>query len=432
MTASTYFVTREQVRVSPARKTGLHLGQLDLELTERCNSNCVHCCINRPANDAWALSCEMTTAQVNGILRQAVDLGCLQVRFTGGEPLLRPDFADLYLYSRRLGLKVLLFTNARLLTPELADMFSAIPPRVPIEITVYGMRRESYEAVTRSPGSFDQFRRGLDLLLERQVPFVVKSVVLPQNKHEMAEFEAWAKTLPGMTRPPAYGLFLDLRHRRDDADRNAAIEAMRLPPGEALSILARDPAKYQRDQTEFAARFLKAPHDRLFSCGAGHGICIDAYGRAQPCLGLRAPELTCNLIPGPVSGGVGAPAKVADAAEINLTNLNLSEALVRFQQYREMGAENPEYLRRCARCFLKGLCEQCPAKSWTEHGHLDTPVNYLCEVAHAQARFLGWLGEDEYAWEVMNWQERIEYDRREASSLERHGPEGTGQPEYCP
>ena len=135
----------------------------------------------------------MTTEQVKDILQQAADLGCLQVRFTGGEPLLRPDFEELYLYARRLGLKVLLFTNARLITPHLADLFAHIPPLVTIEITVYGMRRESYEAVTRGPGSFAQFWRGVNLLLERNVPFVVKSALLPQNKHEMDEFEAWAK-----------------------------------------------------------------------------------------------------------------------------------------------------------------------------------------------------------------------------------------------
>ncbi len=77
----------------------------------------------------------------------------------------------------------------------------------------------------------------------------------------------------------------------------------------------------------------------------------------------------------------------------------MDAALERFSHLREMCATNPEYLRRCALCFIKGLCEQCPAKSWTENGTLDTPVEYLCEVAHAQARWLGWLGEDEYAWE---------------------------------
>ena len=58
--------------------------------------------------------------------------------------------------------------------------------------------------------------------------------------------------------------------------------------------------------------------------------------------------------------------------------------------------------------FLKGLCEQCPAKSWMEHGTLDTPVEYLCDVAHAQARYLGLIGDSEKAWEVTNGKERVE------------------------
>ena len=64
-----------------------------------------------------------------------------------------------------------------------------------------------------------------------------------------------------------------------------------------------------------------------------------------------------------------------------------------------MRARNPEYLKRCGRCRLRGLCEQCPARSWSEHGTLDTPVEYLCEVAHAQARDLGILKDGEMGWE---------------------------------
>ncbi|MGA7886080.1 MAG: radical SAM protein, partial [Acidobacteriaceae bacterium] len=150
---------------------------VDIELTERCNNDCIHCCINRPANDAVARAREMTTEQVKDILQQAADLGCLRVRFTGGEALLRPDFEELYIFARRLGLRVLLFTNARLITPHLADLLAHIPPLEEIEITVYGMRQESYEAVTRAPGSFTQFWRGVNLLLEHNVPFIVKTVL---------------------------------------------------------------------------------------------------------------------------------------------------------------------------------------------------------------------------------------------------------------
>jgi radical SAM protein with 4Fe4S-binding SPASM domain len=372
----------------PTKPLAPRLGQLDIELTERCNNDCIHCSINRPANNAAARAREVTTEQVKDVLEQAAGLGCLRVRFTGGEPLLRPDFEELYIFARRLGLKVLLFTNARLITPRLAELFTRIRPLVEIEITAYGMHAESYEAVTRAPGSFAQFWRGVNLLLERKVPFVVKCALLPPNKHEIDEFEAWAKKIPWMTKRPDYAMFFDLRNRRDDPEKNALIESLRLSPQDGLAVLTRDEAKYRKEMAEFASRFMGPPGGQLFGCGAGCGICVDAYGRAQPCMGVRAPELTHQA-----AGANG--------------HLPLRGAMDRFSHLRELRAANPDYLRRCAVCFLKGLCEQCPAKSWMEHGTLDTPVEYLCEVAHAQGVYLGWLGRNEHGWEAPDWRERV-------------------------
>jgi radical SAM protein with 4Fe4S-binding SPASM domain len=372
------------------RRLAPRLGALDIELTERCDNDCVHCCINLPAGDRDARAREMATEQVRDILVQAAALGCLRVRFTGGEPLLRPDIQELYLFARRLGLKVLLFTNARRITPELADLLARVPPLVTAEVTVYGMHAESYEAVSRVTGSYAQFRRGVDLLLERRVPFVVKSALLPPNRAEMEELETWAASVPGMTRPPGYSMFFDLRNRRDDEQKNRLIRSLRLTPAEGLAVLTRRPEKYRREMAEFAGMFMGPPGDVLFRCGAGHGMSIDAYGRAQPCMGVRAPELTVDLV-----GADGArPATLADTLE-------------RFAGLGDLRATGPEYLRRCARCFLKGLCEQCPARSWTEHGTLDTPVEYLCAVAHAQARWLGWLGPGEHGWELAQWRGRV-------------------------
>src|SRR5271157_3938356 len=96
------------------------LSSLDLELTERCNNDCIHCCINLPEDDVRARSRELSTSGIIAILKEAAALGALSVCFTGGEPLLRDDFTDLYLSARRLGLKVMLLTNARLITPDLA------------------------------------------------------------------------------------------------------------------------------------------------------------------------------------------------------------------------------------------------------------------------------------------------------------------------
>ncbi|MCK7525099.1 MAG: hypothetical protein MZV64_49580 [Ignavibacteriales bacterium] len=80
---------------------------------------------------------------------------------------------------------------------------------------------------------------------------------------------------------------------------------------------------------------------------------------------------------------------------------SLREAVTEFlPRLRETRAADPAYLERCARCFLRGLCEQCPAKSWAEHGTLDTPVEYFCGVAHAQAVAAGLLEPGEKAWAV--------------------------------
>ena len=364
------------------------LGSLDIELTERCNNDCIHCCINLPVNDRAAQAREMTTEQIKSILTDAAALGCLQVRFTGGEPLLRPDFEELYLFARRLGMKVLIFTNARLITPQLADLLARIPPLVFMEITVYGMHAESYEAVSRVPGSFAHFRRGVDLLLDRKVPFVVKSALLPPNKTEMEEFEAWANTIPWMDKQPRYSMFFDLRNRRDDEKKNKLIASIRLSPEDGVAVLTRDAAKYRKSTEEFAGKFMGPPGEALFRCGAGCGLCIDAYGNAQPCMGARAPELTRDVIR-------------------TDSTTPLKDALDFFTCLKDIRAANHDYLQRCAVCFLKGLCEQCPAKSWVEHGTLDTPVEHLCEIAHAQARWMGWLKESEKAWEVHNWKERV-------------------------
>lgn len=362
------------------------LGRLDLELTERCNNNCIHCYINLPEKDLASKEKELKTEEIKNILKEAVSLGCMSVRFTGGEPLLRPDFEELYIFSRKLGLKVFIFTNATLINPHLAETFKHIPPLEEIEVTVYGMKKNSYEAITRKAGSFEAAWSGINLLLEKKIPFVVKGVILPHNKDEIEEFESWAASIPWMSKPPSYSMFLDMRCRNDEA-KNKLIRSLRLAPEYALSILTRKKDAYIKEMKEFCSKFMGPSGKKLFSCGSGIGSgCVDAYGNFQPCMLLRHPDCLYSLKRG-----------------------SLKEALTEFfPKLRELKASNPEYIRRCAKCFLKGLCEQCPGKSWQEHGTLDTPVEYLCEVAHVQARFLGLVKKDEKAWEVKDYKQRIE------------------------
>ena len=363
------------------------LVNLDVELTERCNLNCLHCYINQPAGDLKIRQRELPGEQIKLILSEAASLGCLMVRFTGGEPLLRGDFEEIYIYTRRLGMKVLLFTNATLITPRLATLFSKISPLEKIEITFYGMKKQSYETVTGVPGSYEQARKGIDLLVKNQVPFVIKGALLPPNRDELEAFDKWAQSMPGDGHRPSQAINFSLRCRRDSQTRNRLIRKLRWTPGQCLEVLKRTEPHYSGDMKVFSCSYMFPPGEKLITCDAGSGKpCVDAYGFLQPCMMLRHPDTVYNLKNG----------SLRDC----LTNF--------FPEIRLKKALNPDYLNRCARCFLKGLCEMCPAQSWMEHGTLDTPVEYLCAIAHEQARYMGLVEKGEKAWEVDDWKERIQ------------------------
>jgi radical SAM protein with 4Fe4S-binding SPASM domain len=215
---------------------------------------------------------------------------------------------------------------------------------------------------------------------------VVKGALLPPNSQEIKEFESWASTIPWTDTIPSYSLFFDLRARRDSKQKNQLIKSLRLLPEEAVAFFYRRREQYLKEMREFCSKFTRPSGRNIFACGAGaRNGCVDAYGQLQLCMLVRHPDTVYNLKKGSLKNA--------------LTNF--------FSEIRKIKAENPDYLTRCARCFLQGLCEQCPARSWMEHGTLDTPVDYHCEIAHAQARALGLLEKGELAWKIVQWQERI-------------------------
>lgn len=380
------FVRRVPAAASELWRTARPLlARLDIELTERCNNRCLHCSVARPAGDAGAKAGEWPASRWQALLDEAAGLGCLVVRLTGGEPLLRGDFEPIYVHARKLGLRVMLFTNGTLITPRLARLFAAIPPLEPVEVSIYGMTPGSCEAVTRTPGSFEAARRGVGLLVAHGVPFTLKGAVLPPTRDEMDALSAWAGGLPGHVGTPAFAALFDL-HSRRDAERSAAIAALRLSADEFVRFARRHGDEGVAEWRDFCGRRGGPRGDRLFLCGPeAAAAAVDPYGRLQFCLGLRHPETVYDL-------GTGS----------------LRDGLAGFlPRLREMRAKDPAYLARCARCPLRGLCAQCPVKSWAEHGTLDTPVEYFCGVAHAQAVAAGLLAPGEKAWAVADWAERI-------------------------
>ena len=353
------------------------LSQVSMELTERCNNKCIHCYINLPADDEEARKKEISFEEIKAIVDEAARMGCLSWHLTGGEPLLREDFSDIYLYLKRKGIRVTLFTNATLINSETANLFKKYPLQ-DLEVTIYGLSQKTYEAITRNPGAFDAFRQGISLFKENRIPFSLKTAVLPQNFYEIKEMRDFAKSFTGQ--PLGVVLKLNLSSRFNNGSKRDPIKRLRLPPHKVMEVLKQDEERYRKDMERFCQKFLGPPgDDRLFICGAGVGGChIDAYNNFQLCMLLRHPDCVYNLREG-----------------------SFKEAWEQFvPRVRKKRVNNKKYQEKCQRCFLKSLCEQCPAWSWMEHGVLDEPAEYVCKIAHAEAVWLGLLKEGEKAWEV--------------------------------
>ena len=371
-----YSETRTIAGSGLLKKLDTPLIQLDMELTERCNNNCVHCYINLHEKDKVARQTELSLEKIKDILGQAADLGCLMVRFTGGEPLLREDFPDIYLHARQLGLKVILFTNATLIDDDLIDLFSHIPPLKEVEVSVYGMTKSSYDAISRARGSFERAFAGMEKLLNATIPFVVKGIFPLGHENDLSAFEQFARKIPWMTGAPDMVMHYDLRARRESG-KNRQIRMYRIPPESWIDHLKQVGGKSPAND---AGRLLVASEDRqkLFTCEAGKTPCVDAYGCVQACLLLRHPETVYDLNTGSLKDALGCF----------------------FPAMLEKKAENPNFMARCGRCILRGLCDQCPAKSWMEHGTLDTPVDYYCRLAHIEAEYAGMIPRGAKGWKL--------------------------------
>lgn len=313
----------------------------------RCNVRCEHCYLPFSQRAGPRLG-ELSLPEIQRIFSEIADAGTLWLLLTGGEPFLRKDFLDIYDDAKRKGFILSVFTNGTLLNEAIADHLAEWRPFA-IEISLYGATQETYERVTGVPGSYANCMRGIELLLERDLPLQLKTVLLTLNQHELGQMKHLSESLG--------------KEFRFDPVVNAGIDGslyptqFRLPPEEIVSLEIQDPGRAEEWPKTFeAVKDQEISTRQMYTCSAGrNSFHIDPYGKMSLCLTARTPSY-------------------------DLRQGCFKEGWERFMS--SMLALEYSLAFGCSGCDLRTICAQCPAMGLTEFGDAEARVPFICELAH--------------------------------------------------
>jgi radical SAM protein with 4Fe4S-binding SPASM domain len=330
----------KEVEINLKRRKALY-GQI--ELTYRCNLNCIHCYCRGFENNG-----ELTLQEWKKILDELYRESVVQLALTGGEPLLRKDFLNIYAYTKRKGFLITILTNGLLLEDNIIKYFSKYPP-YSIEITLNGITKLTYESITQVEGSYKRIMTVINKLKSANLPVVLKTNGFKQNKDEILLIKSLAERLFGKKRFK-FDSFITPRLNGDKTPCD-----FRLTPEEITKMEESDP-----DMTVYRQELFHRPlrlernSECLYHCDTWlNQFFIDPYGRLKFCL-------------------------LSYKYSSNLKETSFKEGFYKFLGILD---ERWQTDSKCRTCELKMECAHCPGRAYLEIGDEEEPVGYFCELA---------------------------------------------------
>ncbi len=339
----------------------------NIDLTYRCNNNCRHCWLWTPDWEAVQKD-ELTFEKICGIVDEARAMGCQYWRISGGEPLLRHDFQEIFEYLTDKATGYTLNTNGTLITPDIARLLKRKGTKL---IALYGATADVYDFVTNHSGGFEKLMQGFAYLKEAGAGFIVQVIPMQANLHQWDQMLALAESLSPVWRVGAPWLYLS---KDGSLDRNREILAQRLLPEQVVVVDKPNPAnnktkaktqiehknetccaKICHDEEYLFARCIKERRD----------FHIDPYGQMTWCAFVVDPALRYDLRNGSFQ--------------------EAWESFIPSCAGKVRGGE--EWRRHCGSCVKRDDCRWCAVYAYLETGRYSAPIPYLCKMADEVSKF---------------------------------------------
>lgn len=307
-----------------------------IELLDQCNFRCKYCYVRGIIGSIMSLD---NAKRVLNELRQE---GCIWLTITGGEPLLHPNFLEIYRYAFDLGFGISVLTNGYLIDDQHIQLFKEKKPKV-IDITLYGIDESTYSAFVGRNGCFEQFQSNLTRLLDNGIPFQLKATLTNHTYEMLTEYRAYASKL-GV--PFRYDTMVV-----PQLNDKSSLE-LRLSPELAVSLLSEDSLK--RIKRTYIEGMNQTDENRLYKCNGGFNYLF----------------ITCDmkLIICPFARKYQYDLLNKDAT-VHDGHLWLMQ-----QQTRKLSLSD-----KCFNCNLKNICKYCPARFEIESGSEYSPPEWYCE-----------------------------------------------------
>src|SRR3989338_3093543 len=114
-----------------------------IDITYRCNVNCRHCWLRIPLHSKEA-SKELTFDEIRTIVDEARGMGCRSWMLSGGEPMVRPDFSDIFDYVTKRAASYSINTNGTLITAKIAKLMRRQGSKM---IALYGSSAKTHDNI---------------------------------------------------------------------------------------------------------------------------------------------------------------------------------------------------------------------------------------------------------------------------------------------
>ena len=174
----------------------------NFELTARCNFDCPMCYIHLSNEEVAARGKELTAQQWISLAEQARDRGLIFALLTGGEPLVRKDFFEIYGAMKEMGLLISLNSNGSTLQGENLQKLIDDPPQR-VNVSLYGGSAETYRTMCGND-AFDRVVKNIRDMKQAGIDVRVNVSLTPYNYPDLEKIYAISKELKTVVKVSSY------------------------------------------------------------------------------------------------------------------------------------------------------------------------------------------------------------------------------------